>query len=191
MLNSKLTLFLALSVVAISIVLDLNLRYVGRDVANVRNSLHVMSAMFSLMAILISVRHLREPSSDRRARIAVQLLHAEQQRYEQDKRLHDAINIKCHDIRHQIAALDVVLTGKSLSCTSQNITLTYMADGRRIGFMKDSDIYALFGNIPDNAIDAVNQIEDPERRLISLREHARQSPAHRDREFLPRQGAAP
>ncbi len=59
------------------------------------------------------------------------------------------------------AAPDVVLTGKNLSCTSQNITLTYMADGRRIGFMEDSDIYALFGNILDNAIDAVSKTTTP------------------------------
>jgi len=34
--------------------------------------------------------------------------------------------------------------------------------------MEDSDIYSLFGNILDNAIDAVSRIDDPEKRMISL-----------------------
>ena len=66
------------------------------------------------------------------------------------------------------AALDVVLVGKALGCHAQQITLTCMADGRRLGFIEDSDIYALFGNILDNAMDAVEKVEDPDHRLISL-----------------------
>ena len=111
-----------------------------------------------------------------------ELLKKEQRRYEQDRQIHEAINVKCHDIRHQIAALgdqayrgelkkiekmmdvydtelhthnsalDVILSGKMLACMNQKITFTCMADGRRIGFMEDCDIYALFGNILDNVI---------------------------------------
>ena len=58
------------------------------------------------------------------------------------------------------SVLDTVLTGKSLYCARHGIELTCVADGRRLGFMEDADIYALFGNILDNAIEAVEQLED-------------------------------
>ena len=198
-LNNRMMLFLTSGVLIISVALDMRMRGEAQRLSmTARNCLNVMSAMFSLMAIVVSASHLRETDSERRARVAAQMLHSEQQRYEQEKRLQDAINIKCHDIRHQIAALgegvrceelkkigklvdiydtaprthnaalDVVLVGKALGCHAQQITLTCMADGRRLGFIEDSDIYALFGNILDNAMDAVEKVEDPDHRLISL-----------------------
>ena len=44
--------------------------------------------------------------------------------------------------------------------------------------MEDADIYALFGNILDNAIEAVEQLDDEERRLISLSVHVREHFLH-------------
>jgi sensor histidine kinase regulating citrate/malate metabolism len=68
----------------------------------------------------------------------------------------------------QNTALDVVLSGKMLTCSSRNIVITCIADGRRLGFIDDCDIYALFGNILDNAIEAVEHVTDPGKRMISL-----------------------
>ena len=65
-------------------------------------------------------------------------------------------------------ALDTLLTEKSLYCTNHGITLTAMADGTAIGFMDRSDVYALFGNIIDNAIEAVSLVRDPEMRQITF-----------------------
>lgn len=64
--------------------------------------------------------------------------------------------------------LDTVLSGKSLSCTAQQIQLTCVADGTAIGFMDVMDISNLFGNALDNAIESVAKISDPQRRLIHL-----------------------
>ena len=113
----------------------------------------------------------------------------------------EAINIKCHDIRHQIRhfadtgdvvdkdalrdiahevnvydsvvetgneALDTILTEKSLACSNENIVLSCIADGAALDFMTPSDIYSLFGNALDNAIEATRGIDDPERRSINL-----------------------
>lgn len=81
-------------------------------------------------------------------------------------------------LKTQCAALDVVLASKSLMCLNKQIELTCMADGRRLAFMEDADIYALFGNILDNAIEAVEQLDDEERRLISLSVHVREHFLH-------------
>lgn len=198
-MSSCMMLFMGVGVVAISVVLDLTLYRVtpsgNRELSNCHN---IMSAVFSLLTIVVCMSHLRETENERKADVAAQMLYSEQRRYEQERQIHDAINLKCHDIRHQIAALgdagyqeelkkigqlvniydaaphtqnaalDVALSGKMLACTNLGITMTCLADGRRIGFMEDSDIYALFGNILDNAIEATKTVTEEEKRIISL-----------------------
>ena len=68
-------------------------------------------------------------------------------------------------------AMDVILTEKSLICERAGIHLTCIADGEQIGFISPTDVYALFGNALDNAIEAVIQLPDPERRNVSLNVH--------------------
>lgn len=65
------------------------------------------------------------------------------------------------------AALDLILTEKSLYCEKNKIKLTIMADGGDLGFMSEADIYSLFGNILDNAVEAVMKV-GPERRAVTL-----------------------
>ena len=65
-------------------------------------------------------------------------------------------------------ALDLILTEKSLYCEKNNIKLTIMADAEGLGFMSDAEIYSLFGNILDNAVEA-SMREREDMRAISLR----------------------
>ena len=44
-----------------------------------------------------------------------------------------------------------------------------MADASRLDFMKLEDIYAIFGNALDNAIEAVMDLEDVEKRIIGVK----------------------
>ena len=64
--------------------------------------------------------------------------------------------------------LDVILTTKSLQCQKKSITLNAMIDGDLLADIHVKDICSLFGNILDNAIEAVQQIENVEKRLITL-----------------------
>ncbi|WP_251392113.1 sensor histidine kinase [Mediterraneibacter agrestimuris] len=64
--------------------------------------------------------------------------------------------------------LDAVLTSKSLYCQNKGIGLTYVADGTLLNFIAEMDISALFGNVLDNAIESVEKLEKPEKRLIHL-----------------------
>ncbi|OZG61488.1 histidine kinase [Bifidobacterium lemurum] len=64
--------------------------------------------------------------------------------------------------------LDVVLTEKSLYCEAQLITMTCMADASRLDFIEQSDLYALFGNAIDNAIESVMKQSDPDKRVIQV-----------------------
>lgn len=65
-------------------------------------------------------------------------------------------------------ALDLVLTEKSLRCNEYNIKLSCMVDGSVIRFIHSTDVYALFGNLMDNAIESVMKEEDEEKRIISI-----------------------
>lgn len=114
----------------------------------------------------------------------------------------ELINRKCHDLKHQVAALkaisdqaqrdrsiqeleqsvmiydsmvetgnrilDTVLTEKSLVCEDRGITLTCVADGECLAFMDAVDLYTIFGNALDNAIECVSRLDDPDRRAISV-----------------------
>lgn len=64
--------------------------------------------------------------------------------------------------------LDVVLAEKSLYGERRKVKITCIADGAALAFMPPSDIYSLFGNLLDNAIEAVANIGDEEKRYISM-----------------------
>ena len=134
-------------------------------------------------------------------KIMEQLLQMEKQQHIMSKDTIDTINMKCHDMKYQLSALekmddgaqrhksieelkksvmiydsivhsgnatlDLVLTEKSVLCQKYNIQFSCMADGARLGFMSASDIYSLFGNAMDNAIESVKDVQ-PERRIITL-----------------------
>lgn len=65
-------------------------------------------------------------------------------------------------------ALDTILTAKSIKCQSLGISMTCVADGKELGFMKPTDLSVLFGNAFDNAIEGVERIPDESKRLIHV-----------------------
>ena len=125
-----------------------------------------------------------------------------QEQYEFSKENIDIINQKCHDLKHQIAALrmvrdrreqdagleeiersvliydavsktgnevlDTVLTEKSLLCERDHISWTCMAQGKLLDFMSPVDIYTLFGNALDNAVEGSCTVRDMARRSVAV-----------------------
>lgn len=66
-------------------------------------------------------------------------------------------------------ALDTVMMEKGLFCKNHGIQWSCMADGTKLDFMKLEDIYAIFGNALDNAITAVLDLKEAEKRVISVK----------------------
>ena len=64
--------------------------------------------------------------------------------------------------------LNVLLMEKSLYCEQHNINFSCMIDGGNFGFMESGDLYCMFGNLIDNALEAVSKIKDKEKRIINL-----------------------
>ena len=64
--------------------------------------------------------------------------------------------------------LDTILTEKNLWCEKNGITMACMVDGKCFEFMETIDIFAIFGNALTNAVESVSQIEEPDKRMISV-----------------------
>ena len=56
----------------------------------------------------------------------------------------------------------------SLELTHEGYKTTCVADGRQLSFLDPIDLYTLFGNALDNAIENVRKLPQVERRVISL-----------------------
>lgn len=196
-------ILVALAVVATVIGLDVVVKSLGASTLGLEAYLMARLAhgvlcgftLFSEQKILAARQLATEREVERR-------MAAERERqYQLSRKNIDAINVKCHDIKHQIRsladggrvadgralddlaaeiaiydstvktgnpALDVILTEKGLVCSGEKITLAVIADGRALECLEPQEIYSLFGNALDNAIEAVRGIGEPERRLVSL-----------------------
>lgn len=89
----------------------------------------------------------------------------------QEKDLHEAERaVQLYDANADTGneVLDVVLTEKSMLCEAQHITLNCVADGRCVSFVEPGDLYALFSNALDQAIEAAARQMDEPRRMIDL-----------------------
>ncbi len=125
------------------------------------------------------------------------LYRQEQEHFSIMKENINMINIKCHDLKHQIRkigksssvskeaieeiedainiydasietgneVMDIILTEKSLLCNKKAIKLSCMIDGKSMSFITESDIYSLFGNLIDNAVEAVGVVDESMRMI--------------------------
>ena len=64
--------------------------------------------------------------------------------------------------------LDVVLTEKSLLCESRKIQFNAVADGSCLRFFEAGDLYALFANALDHAVESAVQVTQSDHRGIDL-----------------------
>lgn len=100
---------------------------------------------------------------------ALRYMEDEGEREEFFNELESAIMIYDTALKTGNKALDTVLMDKGLFCKNHDIQWSCMADGSRLDFMKLEDIYAIFGNALDNAIEAVMELENPQKRIISVK----------------------
>lgn len=81
--------------------------------------------------------------------------------------IEDCISIYDLAVKTGNKTLDTILTEKSFLCRSNRITFTCVLDGSRLAFMEEIDLFTLFGNAIDNAVEAVMKLEEKQR-VISL-----------------------
>lgn len=170
------------------------------------NGLFRVALLFDLLccgfALWVQVSQRRQTKLEAEVELERRLRSQQREQYELSRESIALINRKCHDLKHQVAALrlmddqarrdetlaameqsvmiydssvktgnevlDTVLTEKSLACERDQIRWTCMADGAALSFMDPIDLYTLFGNALDNALESVRAIADPERRVLAV-----------------------
>ncbi len=172
----------------------------GGDKRMIRLFLQVCIIIIGLLVVMLQFCALREKKEKVELDRIKQILHDQKKVYLDNKELFESINIRFHDLKHQLLydgdnmseerrkqvsetiavigllfdtgnkALDTVLKEKGFRCAKEKITLTCMVDGNNLRFMSESDIYSLFGNAIDNAMAAVSNLPE-EKRFISITEN--------------------
>ncbi len=153
---------------------------------------------------LLTLQNLMEKKhhTDQELEVVRRMCYRQQEQFQMSKENIEIINRKCHDMKHQIAALrtirdpeqidrqveemeqavmiydsmvrtgnsvlDVVLTEKSLYCEAHKINLTCLVDGKMLAFVDTVDLYTMFGNALDNAIESVMRQKDKQKRVIQV-----------------------
>lgn len=157
----------------------------------------IYNALTCVLALQLLFSNIFQKEAQLRLAAAEQLLYTQAKQYDQVKKNIDIINIKCHDLKHQLRVwreggmedtvelqeieravdiyqaafktgnevLDIILTEKSLLCEKSGIILSCIAEGRALGFLRPAELYSLFGNALDNAIEAVMLLPEEQRNI--------------------------
>lgn len=161
--------------------------------------IYIMSMLVAALALALDFgMSINKRLSDEKAALNT-ILEEGKRQYEYEKKNIEMINLKCHDLKHQLGAmkgkiyeeqidelnnvieiydssvktgneaLDVVLTQKSLYCSQHGIRLTCLINGENYNFIARHELYSLFTNMIDNAIEAVEKLPEG-KRVISITE---------------------
>ncbi len=189
---------------SIFIVITFGMKQVEIYIRSLNNSylmmILIIEILYAFIMFCLLYGLLNQRESEAEMALIKQSWNDDRKHYEMQKEAVEMINIRVHDLKHQIQdmknqgeltdkmirqledsadiyqsvvqtgndVLDVILSSVSLRCQKNKTQLTVMADGLAVSFMDDTDIYSLFGNMMDNAIEYENSIEEENLRFISL-----------------------
>lgn len=198
--KSKSIIILVFTSVFVDVIINLYLIfYVYNSLpANSNNILfiiYIMNILCGTLVLSIQFGMFNISENRRKLEVTSELWKQAQLRYKQSKESIDAINLKCHDLKHRITgmkktdnfddiiqdidiydsnietnneALNVLLSEKSSHCKKNDIQFTCIADGMQLNFINTIDTYVLFGNIMDNAINSVINLRKDYEKNIRL-----------------------
>ena len=160
------------------------------------NRVYLLALSAFIMAICTSIEFHSRVQVD--MEIMDQVLHEERKQYQRMKENMDVINMRCHDLKHQLEhfagkltdqeveslrnamdfydsniktgceVLDVVLHTSQLIAKEEGIEITCMADGSCLNFIRTRHLYSLFSNALGNAMEAVKKLPEPGMRTIGI-----------------------
>ena len=143
----------------------------------------------------------RLSQKDETLRLQERMLELERRQYEQLRENVSVINLKCHDLKHQLLrlkagragvegdrfiaemeqairgfevdpatgneAIDTAVAEKWMLCNAKGISFSCVVDGKALSFMEEGDLFSLFGNALDNAVEASAAMEEG-KRVVSV-----------------------
>lgn len=158
----------------------------------------IFAILYGVLVLVLRTGILEHGKAKVEIRLMDELLYAEKHHFERLQNDMSLINRRCHDLLHQLAGLsgkltaqevsslesalqffnadvktgndimDLVLAQKQLYCEEHRIHLSCIADGQCVAALPKSLLYSLFSNAVGNALEAVAQVEPPEKRLVSI-----------------------
>lgn len=160
----------------------------------------IQELLIALLLLFLRSDIVIESSYKMQIDIMNQVLASQENQYESMKANIEVINMKAHDIRHQLekyqeslmsdavkeinntvksydfhiktgnAVMDTILYSANLRFEKEHIRLTSLVNGKLLDFIPSSELYYLFSNIIDNAYEAVKELPQ-EKKIISLVVH--------------------
>lgn len=85
------------------------------------------------------------------------------------KEMEQTVSIYDSQVKTENGALDTLLSEKGFYCASHGIRLNNMVDEKAVKCLDPVEIYTMFGNLIDNAIEAVEKIEEDGKRVIDFK----------------------
>lgn len=193
------------TVIAVGIIIFINSFAIRQSFGNIELGayIHIMSLSLSFACIILELGLVSNKTNEEELAAVKYILREERKRWHVEKENMELLNIKYHDLKHQLMenentldreateslrnnlalleahidlgndTLNIVIYKKMLECNKKDIQLTCMLDGKRFASFSAHDLFSLFGNAIDNAINAVRDL-DKEKRLISITDLSRE-----------------
>lgn len=156
----------------------------------------MMALLFSCVTLMLEYNLLSYKTAETERNTLQKIVQEKRNQTEFEKKMIETVNINAHDLKYKVKdgallqdarrdieravgeydtalhtgneALDIILSKKKRYCFQHGIQFICIADGKRLSFLSESDIFTLMGNILDNAIEGVERLEDPDERIIHL-----------------------
>lgn len=156
-----------------------------------------MSLLTAVLALVIELGFYQNERISAERNLVLQMLEEQRKQFEDERKNAELINIKCHDLRHQLLAsrerldegeidealhliniydsgvktgneaLDIILSKKGYFCRENGIRLNCSIRGSCLNRIPAHEIYSLFGNAVENAIESVLKLPE-EMRIINM-----------------------
>lgn len=156
------------------------------------NTKRFISMLVNLLCVFCLYGELsiyRTGSAQAEAAVLEHLIEEQRERYESERGNIELLNIRLHDLKHRYGtndpkteeeiarltetfnaafhtgneAIDTVLYVRSTYCLSHEIRLRCIIDGKRFNSFPAQELYSLFGNALENAIEAVEPLKAEDR----------------------------
>ncbi|MBO4990155.1 MAG: sensor histidine kinase [Clostridia bacterium] len=169
-------------------------RFLSSSGSSVSDSIYAITCC--LLVLYLQILMHKMEFLFREKQVIQQLRQSEKKQYAISRKTMDMINTKYHDLKHILAVggvtpemksqiekdvngyqmflhtgnevLDTILAEKLLLCHDQGIRMTFMGNGKDLSFLKTMDLYSLFGNATENAIEAASKLEEEEKKTIGI-----------------------
>ena len=190
-------MFIIISSLAIVIILGSLGAVFGADNLGVNIVFKCLLIACCILMLILYVNIFEVKEAKNELAIVMKLNESEHAHFLKLKQDMELVSVKCHDIKHFIAAagakggvdlaelseavkiydttiktgnevIDTLLAEQSLHCNAHGINLTVIADASPLSFIPVNDMCSLFGNLLENAVEAAEKVPEKDNRLINI-----------------------